>query len=513
MNTLKTILLFTILTLTTQSLSARPKYPSLYQISTRPFLYQLSQEYGQTLTSLRDIPDKVFTDFKNKNFDYVWFMGVWQVGEYGIKHDRESESLVNGYKQILPDYTSEDAIGCPYSITDYVCNKELCPNGDEDLLWLKQKLNSLGIRLILDFIPNHFSLDSVLIDENKDYFIQAPKGSSPPYDSSRYFTNGIAYGNMQWSSAWTDVAQLNYYNEDTRTMMKKKLLKIAEYADGVRCDMAYIMLNDYFYGTWKTELDSYGWTKPSEEFWLSAIKEVKNSYPDIIFLAEVYGDVYKDLINLGFDYTYDKELLDRFKTGNMDNIRDWIYNTNSYSSHLCRFIENHDDNRATEMFGYYIKRTDITALATYTLPGMKFYFQDQWYAYKNKLDVHLRRSYNENKSDEAIEFYNKFLPIVNQEIFRNGDYTVIYPEGDSNWRLICITWKNNDTGEKLLVVVNYTDASGWGLVKLSDISGSGSIQLKELLSGEVYERNRDEIRSNGLYVGVDAYSSQIFAYD
>ena len=493
------------------SLPKLPKYPSIYQISTRPFLYSLSQQYNKTIKTLREIPEKVFEKFKSKKFDYIWFMGVWQIGEYGLKHDRETKSLISNYQKNLPDYTTDDAIGCPFSIIDYICNKEICPNGDEDLLYLKKKLNSMGIRLMVDFIPNHFSLDSVLINENKDYFIQAPKNNSN--DSNKYFENGIAYGNMQYSSPWTDVAQLNYYNLETRKMMKKKLLRIAELSDGVRCDMAYIILNDYFYETWKNELNFYGWKKPNEEFWSSAIKEVKKSYPDFKFLAEVYGDFYKNLINLGFDYTYDKELLDRFKSGHMDNIRNWISNTDNYNLHLCRFIENHDDNRATEIFGYNIKRTNISALAIYTLPGMKFYFQDQWFGYKNKLDVHLRRSKSENKNKETMEFYDKFFNIINKNIFKNGDYTYLYPEGDSYWRLICISWRNNDNEEKLLVVVNYTDEKGWGKVKLNDISGSGMIQLKELLSGECYERNRDEIRNSGLYVGLDAFSAQIFAYD
>ncbi len=49
-----------------------------------------------------------------------------------------------------------------------------------------------------------------------------------------------------------------------------------------------IVLNDLFYAKWKINLDSWGYTRPTEEFWREAIRETKAKYPDIIFLAEVY---------------------------------------------------------------------------------------------------------------------------------------------------------------------------------------------------------------------------------
>ena len=109
-------------------------------------------------------------------------MGLWQVGPYGVQHDRTDAGLIEGYKQILPDYETEDAIGSPYSITDYICNKELCPNGDEDLIWLRKKLNEMGIKLMVDFVPNHSALDSPWVDENIDYFV-CPHTTNKSYGS------------------------------------------------------------------------------------------------------------------------------------------------------------------------------------------------------------------------------------------------------------------------------------------------------------------------------------------
>ena len=79
------------------SASTVVKYPTLYQVSARPWLYELSQEKGVTITALKDIPDDVLQSIKDQGFDYLWIMGVWKIGEYGIKHDRTKPSLVESY--------------------------------------------------------------------------------------------------------------------------------------------------------------------------------------------------------------------------------------------------------------------------------------------------------------------------------------------------------------------------------------------------------------------------------
>ena len=366
--------------------------------------------------------------------------------------------------------------------------------------------------LILDFVPNHSALDSPWVDENIDYYIRAPKGQTPPYDPTKYFTNGIAYGNMQYSSPWTDVGQLNYWNQDTRKLMINKLKRVASLADGIRCDMAYLMINDYFEGSWKTELTSWGYTKPTTEFWADAIKAVKSSYPSTLFLAEVYGDYYKNLIEQGFDYTYDKELLDRFKSGHLDNIRYWITTMSQYNSHVCRFLENHDDNRAVSAFGGNYKMTMAAAIGTYTLPGLRFFFQDQWFCYKNKLDVHLRRSYPESKIQDCQIFYEKFFPIFTDPIFKEGEWKYLNVKGDSAWRLMAWSWMGK-SGDKRLVALNFSQEYSGGNIVLSDISGSGQVVLKELFSGVEYIRSADEIRDTGLIVLLGSMQAQIFAYE
>jgi hypothetical protein len=177
---------------------------------------------------------------------------------------------------------------------------------------------------------------------------------------------------------------------------------------------------------------------------------------------------------------------------------------------MCRFLENHDDNRAVEHFGYSITKTNAAGLATYTLPGMRFFFQDQWLGYQNKLDVHLRRAKSEGQKDEAVNLYNKLFPIVSDNVFKNGSWTNLGLSGDDSWRLMA--WRWSSSNKKVLVVVNYSEVTAGGNVVVSDVSGSGTVTIKELLSGASYERNASEMKSSGLTVIVDAWSAQIFSY-
>src|SRR5690606_7183003 len=90
--------------------------------------------------------------------------------------------------------------------------------------------------------------------------------------------------------------------------LTSQLRQLAERADGVRCDMAMLLLNRIFQEVWGA--DNPG-PCPDEEFWATAIAAVKAERPDFLFLAEAYWGTEPELHGLGFDYTYDKSLYDR----------------------------------------------------------------------------------------------------------------------------------------------------------------------------------------------------------
>ena len=112
-------------------------HPILYEISTRPWLYELSKKYGRSITKLVDIPAKEFDDLQKSGVEIVWMMGVWKLGNYGLEFDRKQD-----YSSVLPGWTKDDVIGSPYAITEYTCNPDI--GTDDDLIWLRKQFNNRG---------------------------------------------------------------------------------------------------------------------------------------------------------------------------------------------------------------------------------------------------------------------------------------------------------------------------------------------------------------------------------
>lgn len=397
---------------------------------------------------------------KNKGIDWIYLLGVWQLGEYGVSYDRRNG--VEPYLSTLPDCRNEDIIGSVFAVTNYTSNS-FEVGSDDDVAQFRAKLNSLGIKLMLDFVPNHSALDSYLMDDDLSVYVRAPSGVT---DENKYFHNGVAYGSAAYCDPWKDVAQFNYFEPKTRALMTDYMKTIAARADGIRCDMAHIVLNDNFGAQWKTELDAYGYKRPADEFWSTAIKAAKTVNPDLIVIAEVYGEsAMKTLQSLGFDYTYDKELYDRFSNGNLDNIRGYLSgNPLSFMQKNTHFLENHDDNRGITHFGS-VERANAAAVAMFTVPGMRFSFQGQWVGKTWKLDVHLRRSYTEEVNEQVEALYAELIPMLAASPFKNGTFEMLNATNDgSAWRIL--TWKWTDGENKRLVAVNYSDAYGSGAIKV-----------------------------------------------
>ena len=480
-----------------------PNYPQILQVSTRPWLYGLSQKYKKSIATINDIPEDELMDIKEKGFDIIWTMGIWALGSNGLKHDQTEPSRLKGYKEILPDFTIHDVIGSPYSIMEYTPNKQICPNEEKDLQSFREKLKKYNIKLMLDFVPNHSSIDSPWISANIDYYIRAPKSSNSSYDEKRYLPNGVAYAGIKNVVYWTDVAQLNYWNPETVRFMINKIKKIASLCDAIRCDVAQVIVNEEFENNWKEELFSWGWKKPTEEFWDVAIKEIKKEYPNFIFLAESYMDGHIELIKEGFDFCYDKTLLDKLaKNENCKEISKYINGNKKFNDHLCHFLENHDHNRAMALFKENSKQAKAAAVIVYTIPGMKFFFQDQSLGLKNRLEVQLRRSYKENKNEEIFSFYNQFFKIIQNDIFKYGKWKNVVLTGKNADNLLSWIWHNEKENKFFLVIVNYNQTENEG-----EISSSLFISGKELI--DFFTKESITIKDNIISVHLKEYEFKI----
>src|SRR5262249_36697057 len=146
----------------------------------------------------------------------------------------------------------------------------------------------------------------------------------------------------------------------------------AEQCDGVRCDMAMLLLSDIFQRTWGERAGAY----PAQEYWSEIIQAVRHSHPDFLFMAEAYWDLEWTLQQLGFDYCYDKRLYDRLEHEDANSVRGHLMASLDYQQKLVRFIENHDEPRALAAFP--LAKARAAAVTTSTLPGAKLFHEGQF---------------------------------------------------------------------------------------------------------------------------------------
>src|SRR5215813_13560689 len=151
----------------------------------------------------------------------------------------------------------------------------------------------------------------------------------------------LAHGRDPYFPGWPDTLQLNYANPATQEAMIEILLKIARQCDGVRCDMAMLVLPDVFERTWG---------KRAPLFWPKATARVRDRVPGFLFMAEVYWDLEWTLQQQGFDYAYDKRLYDRLREHHARPVREHFLADMEYQNKLARFLENHDEPRAAATF-------------------------------------------------------------------------------------------------------------------------------------------------------------------
>jgi glycosidase len=286
--------------------------------------------------------------------------------------------------------------------------------------------------------------------------------------------------------------------------MTNELLRISGQCDGVRCDMAMLILPEVFERTWG---------RRAQPFWPVAIKTIHEKAQDFIFMAEVYWDMEWDLQQLGFDYAYDKRLYDRLCEGNARSVREHFYAGLDYQDKLTRFLENHDEPRAAFTFGS--DKHKAAAVITYLSPGLRFFHQGQFEGRKKRISPHLVRSPKEPVDENLQTFYWAFLDLLKKTVFRNGTWRLL--ECSRSWHdnetwdsFLSFSWVGTD-GEQVLVIVNFAPHAGQCFVKLS-FSGleNQQVEISDKMSEAVYVRDGNDLISNGLFVDIPAWGYHIF---
>jgi hypothetical protein len=481
-------------------------HPHLYEISAWPWLERLSRQAKRCVT-LADVPASAWDAIEKSGMDCVYLMGVWKRSAVGRLMGRIDPSLIAEYDRGLPGWDMGDVPGSPYCIQAYEPDDRM--GGWKGLDKTRKELADRKMSLILDFVPNHTGFDHEWVTTNPEYYVQGtldnyraePILYHPIEDPDGTAVRFIACGRDPFFAPWRDVAQLNYFNPGTRDAMIGVLQTIAKHCDGVRCDMAMLVLNDVFAQTWSGRVDLRS-PAPAEEFWPQATKRAPMTY-----LAEVYWDREFQLQQQGFDYTYDKRLLDRLEHGHVHEARGHLHAEPAYSAKLARFLENHDEARSAPVFGHRIR---AAAALTFSLPGLRFFFDGQFQGAPLRLPVQLGRWPDDPDRPDIRDLYARLLKTIDKPLFHDGQWSLlnVHGAGDAtNGDLLACAWRK---GKDVAVIVsNVTHHDAQGLVEIGDLPKGDSFELKDQLSDQTYTWTRADL-GNGLYVRLTSGDAHLF---
>ncbi len=482
-------------------------YPSLFQINTRVWLTELSKQLGRAAT-LDDIPDAELDRLAKMGFDWVWFLSVWQTGLAGQKVSRTNHEWRKEFEETLPDLREEDIAGSGFAITGYKVHNNL--GGDAALARLRERLRKRGLRLMLDFVPNHTGLDHPWVEEHPEYYIpgnevalsQAPKNYI--WVKRKHGDLLLAYGRDPYFTGWPDTLQLNYGNPATQEAMIGELVKIAGQCDGVRCDMAMLVLPEVFERTWGIR---------AQPFWPKATQRVREQVPDFCFMAEVYWDLEWTMQHQGFDYAYDKRLYDRLREGHARPVREHFHAGLDYQNKLARFLENHDEPRAAATFAAGVH--EAAAVITFLSPGLRFFHDGQFEGRLKRISPHLVRGPNEPAHPALRQFYERLLEVLRRPAVRQGQWQLLecvptWEGNSSSDSFIAYAWQGSG-GERLLACVNYAAQPSQCYVRLPFPNlGNRQWRLQDLMGEARYERDGNDLQSRGLYLDVPAWKYHVF---
>jgi glycosidase len=489
---------------------------SMYQINTRISLWERGMELGRAAT-LDDIPDERLDDLAARGFGWVWFLGVWQTGAAARAISRSDPKLRAEFSRELPDLREEDIVGSPFAVTGWDVHRDF--GGDAALARLRQRLAARGLRLLLDFVPNHVAPDHPWVQLNPEYFVSGSEDDlrREPQNYARVQTGRgpmiLAHGRDPYFDGWPDTLQLNYQHAGLREAQVRELGRIAQRCDGVRCDMAMLVQPEIFARTWgERARPSDGSPPRTTPFWPEAIAAIRRRFPAFLFVAEVYWDMEWELQQAGFDYTYDKRLYDRLVARAPRPVHDHLRADLTFQQRSLRFLENHDEPRAAATFEPPVHAA--AAVITFLVPGLQFFHDGQLEGRKVHVSMHLRRRPIEAPVDAIREFYARLLPVLARPEVQDGhgqlwDARPAWAGNPTHEQLIVLTWEEGD--RRLLAAVNYggVPAQGYVTLGLPGLAGR-SFLLTDLMGDARFERDGDGLVGNGLYLDMPAWGYNVF---
>lgn len=479
-----------------------PPHPVIYEINTWPWLQQLSAGAGRPV-GLGSVPDRAWDVLAEAGFDAVWLMGVWRRSPVGVRLALANPSLLSDFEAALPGFRAADVVGSPYCVRDYTVDAHL--GGPDGLASARAALAQRGMGLLLDFVPNHVAPDHAWVAEHPERFVQgtADELRGDPASFVEVGDRVLANGRDPFFPAWPDVVQLNAFSAELRAAAVETLRSIADQCDGVRCDMAMLVMNDTFARTWGGRAGD----RPPDDYWPTVISAVRETHPDFQFIAEAYWDLEWALQQQGFDYCYDKRLYDRLLHESPEQVRLHLLADTAYQTRLLRFLENHDEPRIASVVDP--AREKALTVATLTQTGARLVHHGETEGRKVRLPVFLGRYPDEPADDDLAGFHRALAAALRDATFHHGRWQLCDRTGwdDTAQHLVAWCWEGES---RWLVVVNLSGTTSAGQVRApwADLRGH-TCRLVDPTNDVAYLRAGDAL-CDGLFVELGPWAWHLF---
>ena len=391
--------------------------------------------------------------------------------------------------------------------------------GPPALARFRQRLQRLGLRLLLDFVPNHTAPDHRWVREHPEFYVPGSEAdlAQQPQNYIRMETPAgsriLAYGRDPYFDGWPDTLQLNYRHSGFRAAQVDELMRVAQQCDAVRCDMAMLLEPEVFIRTWGDRSRPTDGSSPVDDpWWPEAIRCVRTDLPDFKFMAEVYWDMEWQLQQRGFDYTYDKRLYDRLVARDAREVNGHLHADADFQRRSARFVENHDEPRAAATFP--LGQHQAAAVITYLVPGLRFFHQGQLEGWRIKTPLHLARWPQESDDPELQAFYARLLGCVVRPEVTDGRWELLSPhiawEGNPTWEdFVAFAWEGA-AGQRLLTIVNYGPTQGQCYLALPSGWGGQDLRFGDQMGSANYDREAAELARQGLYLDLPAWGYNVF---
>ena len=483
-------------------------HPLIYEVYAHVWQKEWAQKRGHPL-DIGAIPDEALDTLAAVGVEWLWLMGVWQTGLRGLSIARTHPQLRTAYTELLgPGLSEVDIVGSPYAIQSYTVHQSL--GGPAALATLRARLAERGIKLMLDFVPNHTATDHPWTTDHPEYYVL---GSDADIKTNDAFMSEcgaiIRHGRDPHFPSWSDTAQLDWRNPETIAALRHTLLDIAAQCDGLRCDMAMLLLRDVFASTWGAPP-----ARPTTEPWVELLDAVLREHKDFAFAAEAYWGLEESLIALGFTWAYDKSLYDKLLSEDAWSVREHLLMDERRQRQRLRFLENHDEDRAAARLSH--ERHRAAAVLCATLPGAWLIHHGQLEGRRIKSPVQLGRWPHEHADLEVEFLYRSLLEAIQSSAIRNGGWSPLackpaWGGNSSSDQFVAHAW-SSAAGLDVIVAVNFAPLTAQCYIELplARLPTTTELLLVDALTKNTYARKVSELRAKGLYCELPPWGAHLF---